>query len=208
MTNKNTVILKCNNCKRQYKDELNICSWNIQGIMSKSKNKLIDQDFLDVIKCHDIACLVETHANNSVDLNVEDYHVFQVNRPKHMNAFRNYGGIAILIRQSLKQGLKVIKTTSDMIWVKLDREFWGTASDIFLCATYIPPRNSTYNIQQVVDIIDLLQNDIQEFSSKGDIIVCGDLNARTGNAMDFIQEDSDQYIPLSDNYFIDSCVTN
>ena len=46
----------------------------------------------------------------------------------------------------------------------------------------------------------MLQNDILKLSDKGDIIICGDLNARTSSKDDYILKDNSQYIPLFDSY--------
>ena len=64
--------------------------------------------------------------------------------------------------------------------------------DIFLCAIYIPPRNSPYfNI----DVFNDLENDIAKFSNEDYVILSGDFNARTGSALDHIEEDASVHIP-------------
>ena len=76
--------------------------------------------------------------------------------------------------------------------------------DLFLCLTYIPPSQSVYANKMQQDFIDLLENDIVLYKPKGDIMVRGDLNARTGSQQDFIASDGADHLPLYQNYNIDS----
>lgn len=75
--------------------------------------------------------------------------------------------------------------------------------DLFLCLAYIPPSQSIYvnNLQQ--DLLDLLEKDIGLYKAKGDIMICGDLNARTGCEKDFISDDGTGHLPLYQNYNVD-----
>ena len=61
--------------------------------------------------------------------------------------------------------------------MKLDKNLFNFRKDLFLCLAYIPPSQSIYanNMQQ--DLIDLLENDLLLYKTKGDIMICGDLNA-------------------------------
>ena len=63
----------------------------------------------------------------------------------------------------------------DVIWVRLDKTFFGLNRDIFVAAAYRPPREST-----VGTFYSKLEKDITKYSSKGDIILIGDLNSRIG----------------------------
>ena len=49
------------------------------------------------------------------------------------------------------------------------------------------------------DLIDLLENDILLYKAKGDIMTCGDLNARTDSQQDFILDDGMDHLPLYQN---------
>ena len=69
------------------------------------------------------------------------------------------------------------------MWSKLDKTFFNPDQDIFLCAIYIPPRESPYFNS---DFFDGLQNDIAKYSSEGHILLTGDFNARTGCALDYV----------------------
>ena len=67
-----------------------------------------------------------------------------------------------------------------------------------MCWLHSPPINSSYsNTKKLnVDIIDAIEKDIILYKQKGDVILCGDLNARTSCEVNFILNDS----PLFDSY--------
>jgi endonuclease/exonuclease/phosphatase (EEP) superfamily protein YafD len=50
-------------------------------------------------------------------------------------------------------------------------------NDLYLCGIYIPPEKKTYFD---TEIFDNLENEITSFSAKGDVMLVGDFNARTG----------------------------
>jgi hypothetical protein len=72
----------------------------------------------------------------------------------------------------------------------------------FLCLAYIIPSNSFYANQSTDEVLENIESDIvNRYSGKGNIILCGDLNARTGSESDCIQDDSnDEHLPLYENY--------
>jgi endonuclease/exonuclease/phosphatase family metal-dependent hydrolase len=50
-------------------------------------------------------------------------------------------------------------------------------------------------------LFELIENDIWLFSENGSVIIMGDMNARTGNASEFIENEfHNQNIPLFENY--------
>ncbi|XP_071128788.1 uncharacterized protein [Mytilus edulis] len=66
--------------------------------------------------------------------------------------------------------------------------------------SYVPPANSSYTKKLDFDIIDQIEKDIVSYKSKGDILFCGDLNARTSTEEDYIAQDSSRYLPLFESY--------
>ena len=64
------------------------------------------------------------------------------------------------------------------------------------------PSNSFYANQSTDEVLENIESDIvNRYSGKGNIILCGDLNARTGSESDCIQDDSnDEHLPLYENY--------
>ena len=54
--------------------------------------------------------------------------------------------------------------------------------------------------------MDAIVRDINSYKNDGSILLCGDLNARTGSDTDFIINDDDGHIPLDPDYIIDATV--
>ena len=52
---------------------------------------------------------------------------------------------------------------------------------IFLCGAYIPPKNTTKNILAKTDYFGNFEKAILKYKEKGNILILGDLNARTGS---------------------------
>ena len=48
-----------------------------------------------------------------------------------------------------------------------------------------------------MDIFQLLEKDIVNYQAKGEILLCGDFNARTGVLFDFIASDVTEHLPLA-----------
>ena len=84
--------------------------------------------------------------------------------------------------------------------MKLDKNCFNFQNNLILCLAYIPSNQSTYATNMQQDLIDLLENDILLYKTKGDIMICGDLNARTGSQQDFISNDGMDHLPLYQNY--------
>ena len=53
--------------------------------------------------------------------------------------------------------------------------------------------------------LEIMEKDItNKYKEKGNIILCGDMNARLGSEPDFIQNDNyDIYVPVNDDYAYD-----
>ena len=74
---------------------------------------------------------------------------------------------------------------TDIIWVKLDRLFFGTNKDIHICAAYILPQNSSSNSGiSLDDKFEGLRKKLDWYTTIGDVAIIGDLNSR----VDTIQE--------------------
>ena len=95
-------------------------------------------------------------------------------------------------KTELQKGITHISSSSDYIWCKLDKTFFNFDQDVFICAIYIPPRDSPYFDP---DTFHNLENDIPNLSEDGHVILTGDFNARTACALDFIDSDDCVHIP-------------
>ena len=69
----------------------------------------------------------------------------------------------------------------------------NTSRDIFVCASYIgPPKISSIYINKDETPFQVLESQLLTYFNLGDIIPCGDFNARTGNLKDFLENDDVQ----------------
>jgi len=142
---------------------ISIASWNMQGTGNSIMKKIDDPQFISEITKHHIIGLVETHTCHGNYIKINGYHTFQVNRPKSGNAC--HGGIAILCKEELRQGLKFFNSpTPDILWVKLDKEYFGLMNDIYIGAVYISLVNSPYTKKLSYNQYEMLENEIAKYS--------------------------------------------
>lgn len=179
---------------------LKITYWNVNGLFRKSESycKLMDPLFTDQINNYDIIGLSEIHCGEEDQLQIEGYITEKTIRPKHPKARKHSGGIAIFMKEEVAKGIKRIKcSTGNYIWLQLNKTFFNLDKHIYLCMAYISPDNSTYSRKDDEDSLSPLEKDIAKFQKDGNIMILGDLNARTGNKSDHIRNDSDRYLPIN-----------
>lgn len=143
-------------------------------------------------KNNDLIILTETWSNE--ELSIPGFHLFSIPAKKHRVKKHGpfSGGIALGFKNNLKQGITLVSYHNDYIWCKLDKHFFHTKKDVFVCAAYIPPKESPYFNS---DIFHELEGDIAKLSKDGYIMLAGDFNARTGCLLDFISSDNCHHIP-------------
>ena len=109
---------------------------------------------------------------------MEGYSVAMNIRTKSNNAKKHSGGIAVIIKSLIRNGVKFQPVTnSEYMWFKLDKTFFNMARDIYVAVVYICPQYSSY-ASKTQDIMELLENDLSNFTSNGcQAIICGDFNA-------------------------------
>ena len=181
---------------------VSICSWNVGGLISKSYNKISDPSFVNELTSYDIAFLCETHIGMENHIDIEGFQHIPICRPIARNN-RYYGGLAVLIRKSIRSGIKILKnTSSEFQWIKLSKNFFNLEKDIYVCFSYVSP--CSFQHKSDADTLEAIVRDINIFRNEGHILLCGDLNARTGSDPDFIQNDTDKHIPLDPSYIIDA----
>ena len=174
---------------------LKIGFWNINGL----RHKIDDIDFIDVVQNYDILALGETWLTPEDNPQVEGYYCYSSCRNKQSVSKFYSGGIAFLIKEEIRHAVKVIDYSSDfMVWVKLDKKVLNLKNDVFLSALYIPPSNSSFYNKRELDPFDELENAIQKYSTMGEVILAGDINARTGCLPDYIENDNSKHLPTHD----------
>ena len=108
----------------RFKSNLNIGCWNVNGLISQTHNKLEEETFVSYIMKHDIIGIVETHANANSNCHIPNYYVYQKHRPKLKKARKYSGGLAVFIKQEIKEEVTILQSRSaEMLWIKLDKFF-------------------------------------------------------------------------------------
>ena len=180
------------------KSNSSIISWNIQSTNSVlTGSKFDDPEFSKIIENSQFACLQEIRQ----PVTFPGYRVYNNTRIDD-----KYGGVCIMIHNSISRGVKRVQPpTDDVIACKLDRTFFGLNDDLYLINAYIKPaytssKNSNFSGLETLTALD---DFITTLKNKGDVIICGDFNARVANERDFILNDQsgmESFVPLPDDY--------
>ena len=125
------------------KCNLKIGCLNIGG---NAKMKCVSPDLVGIITKHDIFIVLETWLEGQDQCpKIDGFMNFRSERNKKSRAKRNSGGLIVYYRQTIGKGVHKLKSTSsDIIWIKLDKSYFGIKNDVFLCAAY---RSTTKRIR-------------------------------------------------------------
>ena len=177
------------------KYDIKVLSWNIQSPSSVEGNKFENKSFQEIINSHDFACLQE------------------IRREVHLTGYRSIcntrkdgrsGGVGILIKNELVEGTEVVKNeqNSDYLICRLDKDFFNLTSDLFIINVYVKPYNSSASSLENngLDTIKLIESTINDLREHGEILLCGDFNARIGRQAGMIECDTNEFIPLPVDY--------
>ncbi|CAG2192026.1 unnamed protein product [Mytilus edulis] len=111
--------------------------------------------------------------------------------PRNKSKCTQGGGLCVMINTIYSPYISFIESIADtFVWLKFDKVLFDFDQDLYVCGAYIPPINSKYHTLYECDIFRLMEDNIISYSSKGKICLVGDLNCRTSNASDFIEDDS------------------
>ena len=168
---------------------LRILGWNVHGLC----DKLDKNDFVKILKGFHICVLSETWEsdNTILDCTLEGFEYFYSNRIQ-TGIGRPNGGIIIYYDALIKKGISVYnmrRKSEDILWFKLDKNFFSFDNNLYVCAIYMPNESSTRN-KKLGDLFGLLEENIIEIVEKGDYMIVGDLNSRIGNRNDFVLDET------------------
>jgi exonuclease III len=174
--------------------------WNIHGHKDMcGDNKLISSEFQDLyVNKYDVIGLVETWTKQDSTIGMPGYKAFHSFRKNHAR-----GGVIVYVKNQIYQGIKRIPSISeDVIWLRLDKHFFGLPKHIYLCTAYIVPSNSSlYSHHKFNSTLKTIADEIENLSNYGNVIIQGDLNAYTKTVADFITQDQcDTHIPSLNGY--------
>lgn len=129
-------------------------------------------------------------------LKIDGYRWFGNNR-KHVNkrSKRGSGGVGLLCKLELFFNISILDDdTEGILWL----EFKSLSDNFVLCIAvcYIPDKDSVYRYNDPGDFFNTLLQQIYCFQNRGQLLICGDLNARVGNMSNNI-EGVDDIRPLT-----------
>lgn len=135
----------------------------------------------------DVIGVAETHLQNNDILSLTGYTWMGNNRTNtHRKAPKGSGGVGVFIRNELYEQFNIENIdceTEGMFWFSLTDK--STTEKLLFCVCYVPPANSTRQIN-VGEYFDTLMTKIHQYQNKGLVTLCGDFNIRIGNHDDFI----------------------
>ena len=156
--------------------------WNVEGLLSKFD----EPDFVSLVNSVSFSCLCETFVTN-VDLsNLFPEHDCYLSPAKKLsNRGRLSGGVICMVHRTVTKYFTVLTCSYDNVIVfRVHKDFFGTERDVLMFNVYLPPAGSTY--YDTVDEnngVEILSNcilNMSEMHNDCSILLCGDLNARTG----------------------------
>lgn len=157
-------------------------SWNIQDPVGDSTNKFEIAEFLSKITDNSIVCLQETKSQ----VKIEGFVSFNSNRENSRS-----GGVCILVKNHMRKGVSHVKCdgSNDIVAIKFDKHFFRMDFDLYLVCFYISPSTSQYakkTPDYTENVFAALNSISHKLLQKGELILCGDANSRTGVLPDYI----------------------
>jgi exonuclease III len=120
----------------------------------------------------DILAIQESWEGQYVISNLQGYRWY--GRPRDDKR----GGVGFYIHASLANSIQIFRHTSlgDSIWVKVKGK--GNTTAMCIGCVYMP--DSSKPAAQRKAAFEALQTDLEFFKRKGEVVLCGDFNARVG----------------------------
>ena len=127
---------------------LKIGTWNIHGLTDEKTNCEFFKNFTS--KMHVIG-LVETWCDSGKSYDIPGFVcICNSNRVKHKKARRNSGGVNLYVKSSLSKGVtKQESSHKDIVWAKLDKNFFNMKKDTYIGIVYFSPENSLNNVDDM-----------------------------------------------------------
>ncbi len=174
---------------------LSISMWNIQGLNSSAFGlKSLNTEFQKSIKEMDIIILQETWSRaDAITHCPPNYReiILPSQKLSTVRQGRDSVGQIIWYKSKFHNHINTVKQGKYYTWLKIHKELLSSRKDIFLCAIYIPPSESPYYSK---DMFSTLEEETNHFQAQGNVLICGDLNARTGLQPDFTDTQGNKYI--------------
>ncbi len=148
---------------------------------------------------------METHCGPDEPLALEGFKIHKNCRKQSANS-RYFGGLGVCIKNSIKAGVKLLPATnSEILWLKLCKQFFNFDKDLYIAIVYISPLGSSFSGKRD-NIFEILENDVSVYSKLGNCLISGDFNARTAGDADFCNDDDVKHINLPSDYVCDNAL--
>lgn len=170
---------------------LNILSWNICGL----RDKLFNVDLKSYLCTFEIVCLQETWCTEQYDISqfLPGFTSFICPAKPAVGAGRNMGGTVVYMKSCYEKLItRMCPNFAYGIIMKFDKSLLNNCKDVLFINMYNPTsQSSVYEKDNLFncklqELENTLCNYIDHFESY-DMILSGDLNARTGSKDDFVQ---------------------
>ena len=162
---------------------LSIGAVNCHGM----KEKIEYPELYNLIKNHDIFGVCETWLNKkeALEIDVDGYKFYHIARKTKTEFSR--GGIGYFVKNEIRKHVKFLENISNenFIWCKIDKNHTSYNEDLYICMSYIPPKDSTKEKKINVDHFGCLKEITTKINSDH-IIIMGDLNSRTKTICDIM----------------------
>jgi len=97
----------------------------------------------------------------------ESYHLFG-NKAYNTRKGRASGGLSIYYKSELKTDISVVETIkSGIVCIRIDKKLFDSDNHVFICAIYIPPKNSRISNPNDHELFDILEHCIEKYKTKG-----------------------------------------
>ncbi len=195
----NSITTLCNNNRKQsvsiVKNSFKFLSWNIQSPSNCEGNKFHIKEFTYVLQTNDFIGLQETRS---------DVHLSGYRTECNKRQDNKCGGVAILVKNEYKEGIEFIKDSkfSDYLVCRLKKTFFRQEKDIFIVNVYVRPYNSTDSttIDKGREVLSKIEEVINDLKENGEIVLCGDFNARIAHQTGMLKDDTNKFLPMPDDY--------
>ncbi|CAG2235195.1 unnamed protein product [Mytilus edulis] len=154
-------------------------------IKSMCENNLEIEDELNIKSAFRLECWI----NNTCNIEIDDFVCKSI--PLSRKKYKQGCGMYVMIRKILSPYVKIIDISYEtLIWIRIAKELTGCESDYLIANLYIPPQNSSFYRIHNCDLFYELESQMIHYSAEcPNIFVIGDLNARTANMNDYVQND-------------------
>lgn len=160
--------------------QLNVTQWNVHGLQPE-KFAYDTPHVLSMVDSADVLVFTESWIDDEdaiPDYITKRFTCYAADCERTMRSGRGIGGVLVCVKPELQATMYKRNTQAGIVWVKLPR--CAGDKDLYIAACYFQPEESTVWRRRDIDPFEVLESDIIEISHLGEVMIVGDLNARTG----------------------------